>query len=166
MDTSTRLTGLAQAMETDLRSNILPFWTQSVPDQERGGFLGHIADDGTVDPEGPRGGVLNARILWTFSSAFQRYAEDAYRAMADAARVELVDRFWDDTHGGIYWMLDRAGNVVSDRKQTYALAFALYGLTEYYRATGSPAVLERALDLYRAIETHAADRDRVEAFPG
>jgi mannobiose 2-epimerase len=148
---------LARAMERDLRENVLPFWRDRVRDETHGGFLGHLADDGTVDPVGPKGGVLNARILWTFAAAFRRYQDAADRKTADRALSYLLARFWDDTHGGIYWMLDHEGRPLSDRKQTYALAFALYALAECHRATGSDEALDRAIGLFRSIEEHARD---------
>jgi mannobiose 2-epimerase len=151
------LSDLATAMERDLRENILPFWMGRVPDETHGGFLGHITDDLSVDAAGPKGGVLNARILWTFAAAFRRYREPLYRQTADRALGYLLDRFWDEAHGGIYWMLDHQGRPLADRKQTYALAFALYGLAEYHRATGSDEARDRAVQLYRAIEEHATD---------
>jgi mannobiose 2-epimerase len=80
--------------------------------------------------------------------------------MADRALDELTGRFWDAVHGGTYWMLDGRGRPLSDRKQTYALAFSLYGLVEYHRATGSAEALERAKALHRAIEAHASDPAR------
>jgi mannobiose 2-epimerase len=144
-------------METDLRENVLPFWMSRVPDETHGGFLGQIGDDLAVDPAGPKGGVLNARILWTFAAAFRRYGEAGYREMADRALSYLLTRFWDEAHGGIYWMLDRQGRPLADRKQTYALAFGVYGLAEHHRASGSAQALDRAIQLYRAIEAHAVD---------
>ena len=144
-------------MQRDLRENILPFWMDRVPDGTHGGFLGYLADDGTVDPVGPKGGVLNARILWTFAAAFHRYRNPAYRETADRALSSLLSHFWDETHGGIYWMLDHEGRPLSDRKQTYALAFALYALAEYHRATGSDEAVDRAVRLFRSIEEHARD---------
>ncbi|MCG6925654.1 MAG: AGE family epimerase/isomerase [Acidobacteria bacterium] len=148
---------LAEAMERDLRENVLPFWMGRAPDETHGGFLGYLADDGTVDPAGPKGGVLNARILWTFAAAFHRYGEPAYRETADRALSFLLGHFWDEAHGGIYWMLDHEGRPLSDRKQTYAIAFALYALAEYHRATGSDEALDRAVRLFRSIEEHATD---------
>jgi mannobiose 2-epimerase len=151
------ISGLATAMEQDLRENVLPFWMRQVPDEAHGGFLGQVGDDLTVDPVGPKGGVLNARILWTFAAAFRRYREPAYLETADRALSYLLSHFWDETHGGIYWMLDHEGRPLADRKQTYAEAFAVYGLSEYHRATGSAEALDRAVELYRSIEEHATD---------
>lgn len=157
MDADPRLTTLARSMERDLRENVLPFWMDHVPDETHGGFLGSLAEDRTVDPAGLKGGVLNARILWAFAAAFGRYGDPGYRRMADRAMAYLLEYFWDEDHGGVYWMLDHQGRPVSDRKQTYNQAFALYGLAEHHRATGNPEALGRAVELYRTIESRAAD---------
>jgi mannobiose 2-epimerase len=53
-------------------------------------------------------------------------------------------------------MLDHAGRPLELRKQTYALAFAVYALAEHRLATGSDASLDRAIALFRTIETRAA----------
>jgi len=154
---ATRLRALRDAMERDLRENVLPFWIREGVDERHGGFRGYVSDEGIASPLAPKGGVLCARILWTYAAAFRRTGDDAHRRMADRAYVYLRDRFFDPEHGGTYWMLDHAGRPVADRKQTYALAFSLYGLAEYHRATGSAEALERAVALFRAIEARASD---------
>ena len=146
-------------MWRDLSENVLPFWLGRVLD-ERFGFRGLVGDDGRADPTGPLGGVLCARLLWTFSAAFRRTGDPAHRRAADHFHSWLTGRFWDERHGGTYWMLDHEGRPVADRKQTYALAFALYGLAEHHLATGAAASLERALELFGLIEQHAADPAR------
>jgi mannobiose 2-epimerase len=151
------LSALASAMERDMRNNVLRFWMERVPDLRHGGFLGYIGDDLAVDPSGPKGGVLNSRILWTFAAALRRYREPAYREAAERALSYLLSHFWDEVHGGVYWMLDHEGRPIADRKQTYNLAFALYGLAEHHQATGSDEALDRAIRLFRSIEQHAAD---------
>jgi mannobiose 2-epimerase len=157
METEGRLRALRDAVERDLRENVLPFWIREVVDEENGGFRGYLSDQGHRDPLAPKGGVLCARILWTYAAAFSRTGEASHRWMADRAFDELRRRFWDPVHGGTFWMLDHAGRPLADRKQTYALAFSLYALAEHHRATGDADALERAIALHRAIETHASD---------
>jgi mannobiose 2-epimerase len=157
MPTRDRLLALREGMERDLHGNVLPFWIREAVDGERGGFRGYVGDDGAVDPLAPKGGVLCARILWTYAAAARRTGDPAHRRMADRAFDELRRRFWDPEHGGTYWMLDHAGRPLAERKQTYALAFSLYALAEYHRTTGSGEALERAVALHRAIEAHASD---------
>ena len=62
-----------QRVETELRSNILPFWLKHAVDEQYGGFRGQMSNDLTIDPLAPKGLILNARILWTFSKAFSVY---------------------------------------------------------------------------------------------
>jgi len=157
MGATERIGTLAEAMERDLRSNVLPFWVERVPDRERGGFFGWIGDDGTVDPRAPKGGVLNSRILWTFAAASRRYPDPIYIELARRARTFLYERFWDEVHGGVYWLVDSEGRPLVDRKQTYNLAFAIYGLAEFARATGDSEARERAIALFRTTEEHAGD---------
>jgi cellobiose epimerase len=154
---ASRLGALRDAMDRDLRENVLPFWIREAVDETHGGFRGYVSDEGVASPLAPKGGVLCARILWTYSAALRRTGDAAHRGMADRAYAYLRDRFFDPEHGGTYWMLDHAGRPLADRKQTYALAFSLYGLAEYHRATGSAEALERAVGLYRSIEGRAAD---------
>jgi mannobiose 2-epimerase len=49
---------------------ILKFWSDKTIDNMNGGFYGKIDNDNYVATETPKGSVLNARILWTFSAAF------------------------------------------------------------------------------------------------
>ncbi|HSD26905.1 MAG TPA: AGE family epimerase/isomerase [Vicinamibacteria bacterium] len=157
MSLASRLGALRDAMEKDLRENVLPFWIREAVDEQHGGFRGYVSDEGVASPLAPKGAVLCARILWAYSAALRRTGDDAHRRMADRAFAYLRGRFLDPEHGGTYWMLDHAGRPLADRKQTYALAFGLYGLAEYRRATGSAQALEHAIGLYRSIEAHAWD---------
>lgn len=146
----------AARIQNELAGNILPFWMLHAVDRENGGFFGAISPDLVIDKQAPRASVINARILWTFSAAAQT-GNGPYRAMADRACDYIRDKFWDGVHGGVYWLLDYRGNPLSDRKQIYAQAFALYGFTEYFRATGNPASLHFAQTLYRLIEDKSHD---------
>ena len=86
---------------------------------------------------------------------------------ATRAKREIIDRFYDRTFGGVYWSLDREGRPCDRKKQIYALGFAIYGLSEYARATGDSEALEYAVRLFHDIENHSFDHDRngyLEAF--
>lgn len=156
METAERLVALRDAMGRDLSRNVLPFWLERVTDA-RAGFHGFLSEHGVIDPRAPMGGVLCARLLWTFSAALRRAGEPAHRRAADHYFELLSGRFVDPVHGGVYWMLDYEGVPIEDRKQTYAIAFAVYALAEYRLATGREEPLALALALRRALEAHARD---------
>jgi mannobiose 2-epimerase len=148
---------LKNQTETELRSNILPFWLNHTRDTTRGGFYGEISNDLQIDEDAPRGALLTARILWTFASAYSRYRESAYLAMAEHAFEDLLNRFWDSTYGGLYWMVAADGTPLRPRKQIYGQAFGIYALAEYYAATGEPTALNKAQVLFELLDEHAYD---------
>jgi len=159
MSTAERLSALSAAAERELRSGILPFWAEKTVDRERGGFYGELANDSTVEPEAPKGAVLNARILWTFSAAFRVWPDPLYREMADRAYAYLLDHFWDEKDSGLVWMVDHTGAFLDTRKQTYGQAFGVYAFSEYFRAGGARESLERAISLFENIEEHAFESE-------
>ncbi len=148
---------LRERIERELRGNLLPFWIEHTRDEENGGFYGGLSNDLIVDNDQPRSAVLCARILWTYSSAYRAYGEAWQLDMARRAYDYLTQKFWDQQYGGVYWTLDRQGCPISDRKHIYAQAFAIYGLAEFYRATGEPQSLWLAQDLFHLIERHSFD---------
>jgi len=144
-------------VETELRTNILPFWLQHAIDEQYGGFRGQIANDLTIDPFADKGLVLNARILWTFSKAFSVYGEEVYRQTAHRAYDYITEHFWDPEFNGVFWLLDYLGRPAELMKRIYGQAFAVYALAEHYRASGDADALTRALGLYEAIESASYD---------
>ncbi len=138
-----------------LETNILPFWQERMVDYQQGGFYGRIDGYDTLHPDAEKGAVLNARILWTFSAATRLFHKMPYRILATRAKDYLITRFIDREYGGVYWSLNADGTPLDTKKQTYAIAFAIYGLAEYYRATQDPEALFTAIRLFDDMETHA-----------
>ena len=148
---------LSDHVETELRTNILPFWLEHAIDDQYGGFRGQISNDLTINPLASKGLILNARILWTFSKAFSVYGEEVYNRTARRAFDYITQRFWDAEFGGVYWLVDHLGRAVDTKKRIYGQAFTVYALAEYYRATGEPDALCRARTLYESIESRSHD---------
>ncbi len=150
-----------------LEDNILKFWIDNMQDKENGGFYGRIDGHNTLHPEAEKGAIINARILWTFSAAYRVLTDGqqptaksrTYLEMATRAKDYMIEHFIDHEYGGVYWSVDYKGNPLDTKKQFYAIGFAIYGLSEYARATGDREALDYALNLYECIEEHALDRD-------
>lgn len=151
-----KLIAYQAAAEAELEQ-ILDFWQHHALDEKYGGFVGQMKYNGEVVADAPKGGVLNTRILWTFSAAYRHTQNEAYLSIADRAYAYLLDYFWDDIFKGIYWEVDAQGKPLNTRKQVYALAFALYGLSEYYRATKTLKALELCRELVGWIEKYSYD---------
>jgi mannobiose 2-epimerase len=147
----------AQCVREHLFNHILPFWCGPALDTEQGGWMAWLSNDLQPDRSQPKGLIINSRILWAFSAAYRARPEPLFRQMADRAFDVVYNRFWDAQYGGAFWRLDGDGRVLDDSKKTYGEAFYIYALTEYHRAFGAPAALQRALELFELLERHAFD---------
>ncbi|RTL48585.1 MAG: N-acyl-D-glucosamine 2-epimerase [Sphingobacteriales bacterium] len=151
-----QLTQYINQVEIELQ-HILQYWIDHAPDYKHGGFLGALNHKNIADFTAPKGIVLNARILWTFSAAYQWQPHDAYLMMAERAFDYLMKFGFDHEYGGVFWKLLPNGNVLDDRKQIYAHAFVIYGLSEFYAATNNKLALDTAIGLFHLLEEKSFD---------
>lgn len=146
---------------------ILDFWLTKCIDKKKHEFIGRMDHAGNIHEEAVKGVVLNARILWTFSSAYILEQRVEYLSAASRAYNYLKQYFFDKKFGGYYWSVSADGLPVEDRKQVYGQAFVLYGMSVYYQVTQKQEVLEDCLQLFKLIEQYSFDPEQngyVEAF--
>lgn len=143
----------------ELVQNILPFWANRMADAAQGGFYGQMNGNNQVIPETEKGGILNARILWAFSSAWIQEKNPLYLEMANRAKTYIQNHFVDLEFGGTYWMVSFDGKPVDTKKQIYSQAFFIYAFTEHYQASGEESSLQTAIELFRIIEKYSFDRE-------
>ena len=148
---------MKQEMQDVLENNILRFWIDKMTDNEHGGYYGRMDGHDVLHPKADKGAILNARILWSFSAAYRVLGNPIYLEAATRAKRYIIDRFIDHEYGGVYWCLDYRGNPIDTKKQTYAIGFTIYGLSEYARATHDEEAFEWAKRLFYDVETHAFD---------
>lgn len=161
-----RLNIYKKELEKEL-GNILSYWSNNTQDIVQGGFYGKININNHVIAGSPKGSVLNARILWSFSAAYNLTKNKAYLQIAYRAYHYIADHFMDKKHGGVYWTADHKGNKLDTKKQVYASAFAIYALSEYYKASNTEKVLAEAIELYKLLLLKSFDRQStgyLEAF--
>jgi mannobiose 2-epimerase len=145
-----------QEAATELE-NILHYWMAHTVDEMNGGFVGRIDHKNTVHANAPKGSVLNSRILWSFSAAYSLTGKEEYCSMAKRAFDYIVAHFFDPHFGGVYWTVDPSGKPLDTKKQVYAQAFAIYGASEYFLATGDEKAKVLAQQLYYDIVKFSYD---------
>lgn len=147
---------LRQQATEMLEQQIIPFWL-ALRNKEHGGFYGYMGNDLVVNPKAEKGCILNSRILWFFSQCAKELHNEDCRRAADHAYRFLRDRFVDREFGGVYWSVDYQGQPLDDSKHTYNQAFAVYGLSAYYEATGDAGALDLARSLFQVIDLRCQD---------
>ncbi len=148
---------LLQFSKQALEDTILNFWREKAVDDIYEGFLGEISLYGKVIEKAPKGLVLNARILWTFSAAYEHTKNGRDKELAERAYNYLCSNFFDSTYGGYFWSVTFDAKPHETRKQIYALAFVMYGMSQYYNISGNTEAKERAIALYYLIEDKSFD---------
>ncbi|MEH0674039.1 AGE family epimerase/isomerase [Vibrio scophthalmi] len=141
---------------TDEATGILDFWL-NMQDKRLGGFYCYADYTGNIDTEHEKAVLLHSRILWTFSSAYRVLGDERYLAAAEHCYQFMIDKALDSDKGGVYWLLDKNGNVTDSQKHVYNQGFAIYALSEFYLASGKTEAVEIAMNLFKLIEEHAFD---------
>lgn len=137
--------------------NILQYWMQHTIDAANGGFYGSVDNNNQPVSGAPKGIVLTARILWTFSEAYQLSGNKILLEVAGRAFHYILTCFTDTVYGGVYWSVDEKGNMLESRKQIYGLAFCMYGMSAYAAASNNNEAMEYAVRLYHYIEKYSYD---------
>lgn len=132
-------------------ARLLTWWAGHLPDPE-GGFHGEVDAADCPVPGAAKSVILNTRLLWYFSAMARESGAPEALPLAARAKSYLIEHFFDENEGGVYWLLDSDGDVKDGKKQAYAQAFAVYALTEYHLTTGDPDSLQRAHDLQDLVE--------------
>ncbi len=155
---------MLQEINLELREHIIPFW-KNLRDEEFGGYYGYMDIDLNIDKKAEKGAILNSRILWFFSRAFNELKDRSLLEEADHAYRFMKSALMDEQKEGICWSVTYEGKVLDGTRHTYNQAFAIYALSEYYRASGKKEALKAAHRLFCLIEEKCRDKEGyLEAF--
>ena len=152
------ISSLKNEVENHLLNELLPFWTSRMKDEVNGGFLTHFDKDGLDTGEDEKSLIAQTRCIYTISSAHRAgYGEGKLADLARHGVDFLIDKMWDQQHGGFFWMMNRKGEVKIDQKIIYGHSFAIYCLSEYTLATGDPRGREYAEKVFDLLQKFCAD---------
>ena len=146
--------------ERYLTETLLPFWIERSPDDEHGGFLSYFDRQGRPGGETIKTFLMQARLLFTFARASRAgHGGARCKELSHRAAEFLLDHYWDDDHGGWYWIADRAGRPTHMGKIGYGQCFGMYAFGEYFLASGDVrgrAAMERT---WSVVSKHMVDRE-------
>jgi N-acylglucosamine 2-epimerase/mannose-6-phosphate isomerase len=132
--------GIYAALSQWLFEEALPFWAENGVDRTDGGYVEHLRLDGTnpnVDYKRTR--VIGRQIYVFSHAALLGWSEGAN--FARHGYDYLIRNAWLGAEGGWARRLDRRGSVKDATPDLYDLAFVLFALGWYYRASGDKEAL-------------------------
>ena len=159
------LPGLRRFLYNHLMDSVLPFWTTHAIDPN-GGINTCIANDGTVINR-DKWLWSQWRAVWVFSKLYnciERRSE--WLDLAQHICRFAAQHGWDERYKGWVLRLSGDGEVLDGCDSIYVDGFAIYGLTELARATGSDEPLTLARRTADAMLVHLQrPHDRIPHFP-
>lgn len=136
--------------QDELINRCVPFWVNKAIDWENGGLCSCIADDGKII-NNDKYMWSQLRALWTFSALYLRVERRPEWLNIANHLFQFIKKYGRDKDGKWVYLVDAKGKIKEGAISIYADGFALYGLTEYYRATNNQTALELAQSTYLSI---------------
>ncbi|BDV37710.1 AGE family epimerase/isomerase [Methylocystis bryophila] len=150
-----------QGYQKRICEEILPFWAEAGFDRDGGVFRERLDFSGQDCPTVPRRAMVQARQIYVYSAAdkdgvFRNGADLADRAMHSFLRLYLDD---NDPRAGFAFSIDATGNRVSQVRDSYTHAFALFSLASLYQLTGEKRLLSAAELTLQFVDRHLVCKD-------
>lgn len=137
---------LASFAENQAINNVLPFWQASAFNAD-GELYGAVSQSGHADTLAPRGAILNARTLWSFSHAYEITGDSQYLNTARRLFKEFNKSFVDEEYGGVYWSISPDGNPLEAHKHVVVQAYSIFATSLYYQISQDTEALNLAQSL-------------------
>src|SRR5271157_4246906 len=147
-----------------LLDGVAPFWFKHGIDREHGGVLSCMSEDGRV-LSGDKFIWSQARSVWTFSALYNRIEPRPEFLDAATNSVRFLLAHGRDDRGRWVYHTDREGRVLEGAVSIYSDCFAVYGLSEYYRATRDELALAVARQTFEGIVRRIEAPDFNETMP-
>jgi len=130
-------------------NDALPFWSETGFDKQLASFHERVDFAGRPITDIPRRTMVQARQISVFAHAYELgWSKDGGDLALRAAHA-LLQRHWRaDGADGFVFSTDPVGAVADPRRDTYAQAFALYGLAWAYRVDPQPVFRQVAIDTF------------------
>ncbi|MCL4298102.1 MAG: AGE family epimerase/isomerase [Anaerolineae bacterium] len=151
MQITPRFVDLLAIYRAELLERVVPFWLTHAIDRRNGGLLTCISDEGQVLST-DKYMWSQLRAIWTFSALYNKI--EPRPEWLDAARhiFDFVKRVGRDEQGRWVFCVSQNGDVLQGATSIYADGFAIYGLTEFARASGDPEAIDLALATYENVQ--------------
>ncbi|PQO45705.1 AGE family epimerase/isomerase [Blastopirellula marina] len=149
-----RRQNLISVYRDGLLNDVVPFWLRHAADQEHGGIMTAVNQDGSrLDTD--KGVWQQGRFAWLMGKLYNQ-VEAREEWLTQAKRtVEFIERHCFDPEDGRMWFhVTREGAPIRKRRYAYSESFAAIAFGEYAKATGDDYYAERARELFLQFINH------------
>ncbi len=149
----------------ELLDRVVPFWIKYGMDWKNGGINTCLADDGRILSE-DKYVWSQLRAVWTFSALYNKTGQ--HQEWRDAAThiFNFITRNGRNDKGEWLFCIGKDGAPLLDGATSiYCDAFAIYGFTEFAKATGNPEAVALARATYASAQRRLAQPGSYQTHP-
>lgn len=147
-----------------LLDGIVPFWAKHGVDATHGGVLSCMEEDGKP-VSGDKYIWSQARWVWTCSALYNRIEKRPEFLQWARGTIDFLLKHGRDDKGRWVYHTTRGGQIVEGAISIYSDCFAVYGFSEYYRATRDTAGLDVARETFASIQKRIEAPEFAETAP-
>jgi N-acylglucosamine 2-epimerase len=149
----------------ELLERTIPFWLKYGVDWQHGGICTCISDEGQVQ-SGDKYVWSQLRAIWTFSALYNKIERKPEYLDAAAHIFNFITRCGRNDQGEWYFCLAQNGRPLFDGATSiYCDGFAIYGFTEFARATGNTQAIDLARETYANVLPRLAQPGSYQTHP-
>jgi N-acylglucosamine 2-epimerase len=150
---------------SELLDRAIPFWLKHSIDWQHGGICTCISDDGKV-LSGDKYVWSQLRAIWTFSALYNKIERKQEYLDVATHIFNFITRYGRNDKGEWYFCLDQNGKPLFDGATSiYCDGFAIYGFTEFARATGNPQAIDLARQAFASVQSRLANPGSYQTHP-
>ncbi len=165
MSMSLNFSALLELYRSELIDRTIPFWCKYGMDWKNGGINTCLNDHGKVLSE-DKYVWSQLRAVWTFSALYNRI-EPRQEWLDLATHIfNFIKQHGRNDKGEWLFCLSKDGKPLFDGATTiYADGFAIYGFTEFAKATGNAEAITLARDAYTNVQPRLAHPGSYQTHP-
>lgn len=149
----------------ELVDRTIPFWLKNGIDWKNGGICTCIPDEGKV-LRGDKYVWSQLRAIWTFSALYNKIERNQEYLDAATHIFNFIKRYGRNDKGEWYFCLDQDGKPLFDGATSiYCDGFAIYGFTEFARATSNQEAIDLAREAFANVQPRIARPGSYQPHP-
>lgn len=156
---------LYKLYRAELLERTIPFWLKHGLDWQHGGICTCVSDEGKV-LSGDKYVWSQLRAIWTFSALYNKIERKPEYLEAATHIFNFIKDCGRNERGEWYFCLDENGQPLFDGATSiYCDGFAIYGFTEFARATGNTEAIDLARQAFDSVQARLAKPGSYQTHP-
>ncbi len=147
-----------------LLNEVVPFWVEYAVDNEDGGINTCITNNGRIINR-EKYIWSQCRALWTFSALYNRIEKKDEWIEIAYGIYKYLKKYGRNMRGNWVYLVDENGIIREDAISIFTDGFALYGLTEFAKATGDREAEELVTKTYEKVIRRLNSSEQYLTYP-